>query len=134
MNKLNDIKIILSAISSYLCGLLGGWDKSICFLLICIFLDYITKLINVIFLKTDKFDYRIGIKGIYFKVLILLCIFLGCQFDNFLNVHYIRDSLCILFIMNECLSIKENVEESGFNFPPILTTVIESLKNFSKKK
>ena len=49
--KINEIHILISAFTSYLCGLLGGWDSSLNFLLSVMVIDYLTALINCLVFK-----------------------------------------------------------------------------------
>ena len=111
--KSNEIPILLSATTSYLCGLLGGWDSSLNFLLSVMVIDYLTALINCLVFK---------------KFAILLCIFIGCQFDMLLNVNYVRDGACIFFIINEVGSIIENLQSMGVDIPDILNKALNLLK------
>lgn len=132
--KSNEIHILLSATTSYLCGLLGGWDSSLNFLLSAIVIDYLTALINcLVFKKSPKtengcFSSSVGAKGLFKKFAILLCVFIGCQFDMLLNVNYVRDGACIFFIINEVGSIIENLQSMGINIPSIFNKALELLK------
>ena len=132
--KTNEIHILLSATTSYLCGLLGGWDNSLNFLLSVMVIDYLTALINcLVFKKSPKtenggFSSTVGAKGLFKKFAILLCIFLGCQFDMLLNVNYVRDGACIFFIINEVGSIIENLQSMGVDIPDVLNKALNLLK------
>ena len=52
-------------------------------------------------------------------------------YDILMNTEYIRDGVCIAFIVNELLSIVENAGLMGIPIPKIITNAIDILKSKS---
>jgi len=122
-------------VGSYIASLYGGWTTSIGTLFIFMFVDYGTGLmVAIIFkksLKTDSggLNSTVGWKGLSKKCLILLYLLIAQRLDISMGTTYIRDSVCIAFILNELVSIVENSGLMGFPVPKIISDVIDVLKS-----
>ena len=103
-------------------------------LLIFMSIDYLTGLMVAgIFKRSQKtkngaLESRAGFKGLCRKGVMLLIVLVACRLDIELHTTYIRDAVCIAFIVNETLSITENALLMGIPFPKALKNAIELLK------
>lgn len=113
---------------------LGGWDASVVTLLIFMGIDFITGLIvGGIFHKSNKtksgaLESRAGWKGLTKKCITLLFVVIAVRLDLIMGSNYIRDAVCISFILNELISIIENAGLMGLPIPPVITKAIDILK------
>lgn len=121
-------------IGSAIVALFGGWTTGMATLLIFMAIDYFSGLIVAgVFKKSKKTDSgtlesRAGWKGLIRKGMVLLIVLVGHQLDLMLNSTYIRDAVCIAFVINELISIVENAGLMGITIPPIISKAIEILK------
>ncbi len=132
---------LLSAIGIVGAGmsyLVGGFDSTVIALLLFMCIDFITGLIvGGVFHKSPKTDSgtlesKAGWKGLCKKGVVLFFVFIGTQLDILLSTEYIRDGICIAFIVNELLSIIENAGLMGIPVPNIIKNSIELLKGKSE--
>lgn len=113
---------------------LGGIDTSVITLLMFMAIDYVTGLICAgIFHKSPKtptgaLESRAGWKGLIKKGVTLLIVVVAVRLDMQLGTTYIRDGVCIAFIINELLSIIENAGLMGLTIPQPIVNAIEILK------
>lgn len=114
--------------------LVGGFDATVISLLLFMSIDFITGLIvGGVFHRSPKtetgtLESKAGWKGLCKKGVILFFVFIGTQLDILLSTEYIRDGVCIAFIVNELLSIIENAGLMGVPIPNIIKNSIELLK------
>ena len=122
------------AIGSAVAYALGGWDASVITLLIFMGIDFITGLIvGGIFHKSNKtksgaLESRAGWKGLTKKCITLLFVVIAVRLDLLIGSNYIRDAVCIAFILNELISIVENAGLMGIPIPAVITKAIDVLK------
>lgn len=132
---------IAGAIGSGVAYAFGGWDASIITLLVFMGIDYITGLIVAgVFHKSNKtetgaLESRAGWKGLIKKGITLVFIIVAVRLDILTaqlglleGGNYIRDAVCIAFIVNELISIVENAGLMGVPIPSIIKKAIELLK------
>lgn len=125
---------IAGVVGSAVAWLFGGWDASIITLLIFMGIDYITGLIVAgVFHKSNKsangaLESRAGWKGLVKKGVTILFVVVSVRLDMLIGTSYIRDAVCIAFIVNELLSIVENAGLMGIPIPSVITKGIELLK------
>ena len=138
MNKLlNMISGIFGAIGSIIAGLFGGWSTGISVLCLFIVLDFVTGIIGAALCKSNKseksetggINSKVIWIGILKKILELMMVVVCHQFDLLLGANYIRDAVVIAYIITETVSIIENAGLIGLPIPPIITKVIDVLKN-----
>ena len=131
----NAIICIGGTVGSAIAALFGGWDASIITLLIFMAIDYATGLIVAgVFHKSKKtesgaLESRAGWKGLIKKCVTLLFIDIAVRLDLLIGSNYIRDGVCIAFILNEVLSIVENAGLMGIPIPMIITKAIDVLQS-----
>ena len=120
--------------------LFGGWNSSLTTLLIFMGIDYITGIIVAgVFHKSTKsengaLESKAGLKGLLRKAVILLVVIVAYRLDVAIGTTYIRDAVCIAFIVNETLSIIENVGLMGVPMPKPIINAIEVLKKKNEEE
>ena len=132
---------VAGVVGSFFAFLFGGWDASIVTLLIFMGIDYISGLIVAgVFHKSNKsengsLESRAGWKGLVKKGVTILMVVLSVRLDLLMvdlglaESTFVRDAVCIAFIVNELISIIENAGLMGIPIPAIITKSIEILKN-----
>ena len=122
---------------SFIASLFGGWTASLTTLLIFMLIDYVSGLIvagvfhNSPKTETGTLESRAGFKGLIRKGMILLLVLVGHRLDLAIGASYIRDAVCIAFMVNELISIVENAGLMGLPVPAIITNAIDILKKKS---
>ena len=115
--------------------LFGGWDASLNTLLIFMGIDYLTGLAAAgIFHASDKSESgalssKAGFKGICSKCAVLLLVLVGARLDVTLGTAFVKDGVCIAFILNETLSVTENVGAMGVPIPAPIRRAVELLRS-----
>lgn len=133
------LSLIFSVIGSTIAGLFGGWDTSIITLLIFMLCDYITGLIVAgVFKKSKKtetggLESKAGWKGLCKKLVTLIFVIIAVRLDMLSGTTYIRDGVCICFIINELISIVENAGLMGIKIPAVITNAIDVLSKEEKR-
>ncbi|MBS5843912.1 MAG: phage holin family protein [Clostridiales bacterium] len=121
-------------------NLFGGWDAAILTLIVFMGIDYVTgMLVAGVFQKSTKtkngaLESHVGWKGICRKGVTLLIILIAHRLDLVMGSDFIRDVVVIAYIVNESVSIIENVGQMGIPIPKVLARAIEVLKNKSEKE
>lgn len=124
---------IAGAIISVIAGFFGGWDASIATLLFFMAVDYISGLLvgaTKKSLKTESggLSSAIGFKGLAKKIGVLLLVLVSARLDIILGTAYIRHGVCVAFMVNELISIVENLGLLGIRLPAVLVNAIEVLQ------
>lgn len=126
--------MIFGVIGAAITSLFGGWDAGLITLLIFMAVDYITGLLCAgVFHKSQKSDSgalesKACFKGLVRKCVILLIVLVAYRFDLIIGTNYIRDAVCIAFVVYEAISIVENAGLMGVPVPKALLNAIEVLK------
>ena len=130
--------ISLGTLGSFIASLFGGFDASMVTLLVFMSIDYITGLIVAAVKKSPKsksggLSSKAGLKGLIKKCVIFMLVLVAVRLDLTLGTKYIRDAVCIGFIVNELLSIIENAGLLGVPMPLALKNAVELLQNKDQK-
>ncbi len=131
----NTICAATGAAGSAIATLFGGWDYALVTLIIFMAVDYISGLaVAGVFKKSPKtengaLESRAGWKGLCRKCMSLVFVLIATRLDNIIGTTYIRDAVCIAFMVNELISIVENAGLMGIGVPEIITNAIDILKN-----
>ena len=131
---------IVGTVGSVVASWFGGWTASLTTLLIFMAIDYFTGLICAgVFHKSPKtetgaLESRAGFKGLCRKCGVMLLVLMGHRIDLAMGSTYIRDAICIAFIVNESLSITENLGLMGVPIPAVVTNAIDILKKKGSDK
>lgn len=126
---------VIGVIGAGIAALFGGWDAGLATLIIFMSIDYITGLIVAgVFGNSTKtpngaLESKAGWKGLCRKGTTILIVLVACRLDLVLGSNYIRDAVIIGFVLNETISIIENVGLMGVDLPPVLIKAIEILRN-----
>lgn len=133
----NAICTAAGIVGSFIASMFGGWTASLTTLLIFMAADYVTGLVvagvfhNSPKTETGALESRAGLKGLLRKATVLLFVLIGYRLDLAMDVTYIKDAICIAFMVNELLSIVENAGLMGLPIPSVVTNAIDILKKKS---
>jgi len=134
---IDTIKIALSAAVGYL---LGGWDNMLQMLILVMAVDYFTGLaVAGIFRKSQKtknggLETIAGFKGLVRKVCVLLLVMIVTRLEHTMgNTMFCRNTIIIFFVVNELLSILENMGLMGVKYPLWLKNSLEVLNKSEGK-
>ena len=123
-------RTILAVAGSFLAAQFGGWDAALEMLVCFMAIDWITGgvLLPVVFKKSPKsengtLESRAGWKGLVAEKL-----------DQLTQTNYLRDAVCIGFILNEAVSILENAGLMGVKIPEVLRSRIDVLRKEEQSK
>lgn len=112
----------------------GGWNSAMTTLCIFMGIDYITGLICALVFKKSKKSESGGIesgaawKGLCKKCVTLLLVLMAYRLDLIAKTTYIKDAVCISFIVSEAISILENAVLMGLIVPKPLRDALDMLK------
>lgn len=129
----------IGTIGGGIAALFGGWTSAMTTLIIFMVIDYATGIIVAgVFhhsgkSKSGALESRAGFKGLCRKGMILLILLVACRLDLMLGTGYIKDCVCIAFVVNETLSIIENAGLMGVPIPQVLIKAIDVLKAKEEK-
>lgn len=129
----------IGTIGGGIAALFGGWTSAMTTLIIFMVIDYATGIIVAgVFQRSGKsksgaLESRAGFKGLCRKGMILLILLVACRLDLMLGTGYIKDCVCIAFVVNETLSIIENAGLMGVPIPQVLIKAIDVLKAKEEK-
>ena len=128
---------VLGVLGSFAAGFFGGWDASIKALLLFMVIDFVLGLVCAWTKKSNKSEGG-GLEshacwvGLCRKFATLLLVMISVQLDTVLGVSYIRDAVCIAFMVNELISIVENAGLMGIKLPKSLISAIDILQKKSE--
>ena len=129
---------ILTAVGTagtFIAAALGGWDHAIITLCVFMCIDFATGwIVAAVFHKSKKSDSgglksHEGFKGLCKKGVILLLVVVANLLDEQIGATYIRDGVCIAFMVNELLSIVENASLMGIPIPAPIVKALDILQN-----
>lgn len=135
------IEAALGVIGGGIAWAFGGWSESLTTLIIFMAIDYITGLtVAGVFKKSKKsengaLESRAGFKGLIRKSMVLLAVLVACRLDLLIGTgSFVRDSVIIAFIVNETISIFENMALMGIPLPEAIKKAIDILESKAKEK
>ena len=128
---------IAGVVGSFIAGLFGGWDASMVTLLLFMGVDALTGIMIAYVGRSSKsqsgkLSSKSCWRGLAKKCVSLLLVLVAARLDITLGTTYIRDAVCIAFVVNELISITENAGLLGVPLPGILTKAIELLQTKGK--
>ena len=128
----------IGMIGGIIASLFGGWDMVLQTLVIFMVIDWFTGgiLLPGVFGKSPKspngaIESRAGWKGLCRKCMTLLYVLIAVRLDTLMGTVYLRDAVCIGFILNEAVSIIENAGLMGIPLPGVLKKAVDILKEQS---
>lgn len=128
-NKFSN-SIMAGAVGGFLNTLIGGFSIPLQTLLILMILDYATGIIKGYYKK--ELSSSMGFKGLLKKFSILFVVILAYQIGVLTNQPVIRDMACIFYIVNEGISILENLAMIGIPIPEFLKDKLKGLNENNK--
>jgi toxin secretion/phage lysis holin len=120
-------------VGGLIASLFGGWDIAIQCLLLFMAIDYTSGLVVAGVFKrspntsTGSLESRAGFKGLCRKAAVLCLVIMAHYLDMVIGADFARDAVCIGFIVNEGLSILENVGLMGVTYPDVIRRALEVL-------
>ena len=130
---------ILGLIGSFIASLFGGFDIGMYILFGFMAFDWITGIILAgVFKKSTKSEggalsSKAGQIGLLREGLTLGVVIMAHCFDLLIGQgNYFRDGALLAFVVNESVSILENLGAMGVWIPPIIRKAIEILKDKSE--
>lgn len=134
-------RTILAVAGSFLAAQFGGWDAALEMLVCFMAIDWITGgvLLPAVFKKSPKsengtLESRAGWKGLCRKGMMLFFVLVAEKLDQLTQTNYLRDAVCIGFILNEAVSILENAGLMGVKIPEVLRSRIDVLRKEEQSK
>lgn len=128
---------VIGTIGSCIACVFGGWDTAIVTLLIFMLIDYISGLVVAgIFHKSKKTESgtlssKKCWQGLAKKCMTLVFVIVANRLDMMMGASYIRDAVCIAFVVNELISIIENAKLMGVPIPKVISKAIDVLNEKS---
>lgn len=120
-------QFIIASITGVFLWLFGAWDIAIQVLFVLIITDYITGL--MVGYNENKLSSKTGLKGIFKKVGILICVVVAVMADKVIGTdNTLRMAIILCFCGNEGVSILENVSKLGVPIPKKLIDALLQLK------
>lgn len=125
---------MFGSVGALITSMFGGWDGSIINLFILMGIDYVTGIICAAFFKKSKktkngaLSSAVCLRGLLKKGMVLVLVVIANILDHQIGINYIRDLVCISFIINEVISILENAGCMGVPIPKALQNAIEILR------
>jgi len=120
-------------VGSLIASLFGGWDIALQCLILFMAIDYISGLaVAGVFHRSPKtetgtLESRAGFKGLCRKAAVLCLVLMAHYLDLVIGADFARDAVCIGFIVNEGLSILENVGLMGVTYPDVIKRALDVL-------
>lgn len=143
MEQIVGIKAMLctatGAFLGWVVNMIGGWSEDLTTLLIFMAVDFFLGLaIAAVWKKSPKSDTGSlsswsAWKGLCRKGAALLVILIAYRLDVTLGVNYIRTAVIIAFIVNEGISILENLGIMGVKYPEALKKALDILTDKSNE-
>lgn len=131
MKMENLIKVIISAVSTFISAVVGGIGIALTVLLGLMLIDFITGMIASYY-NGKKIRSDIGVRGALKKVYILLLIgsvYMVQNLADFELAGYTGDGLAIMFAVFELISIIENGIAMGIKFPTKFAELFSNKKH-----
>lgn len=138
MNAINGLKVMLLSVSGLMLSVtvqsLGGYDALLQALIAFMAIDFITGwLVAAVFKKSTKTETgrlasAAGFRGLLKKGCTLLLIVIAVMLDGLMQTPGLtRDAVIIAFVLNELVSVLENMGLMGIKLPGALTNALDLL-------
>ena len=130
----NIVSLVTGTIGSLLINLIGKPTDDLIILIVLLIIDLIVGfLISAIWQKSTKtgsgkLSSSVMFKGIVKKFFTLVIVVIAFQIDKLLVMNVIRHIVIIAFIVEEILSITENIAITGIKIPTIITKALDVLE------
>jgi len=113
---MQSVKIVLTLLLSTVTYLIGGFDMALQTMTVMIIIDYITGIMKAV--NNKNLSSYLGWKGIMKKTSMFLSIIVACQLERAIGQEgLIRNVVAYGFVVNEGISILENMDDLGIQIP-----------------
>ena len=139
------LQVISTAIISAIMNWLGILAVPVLLMVGCNIIDYITGCIASKYRDEELNSYK-GIRGIIKKVCMWLLVLIGAWMDilidyateymgyDFKLTFLVATVVCVWIVVNEIISILENMLDIGVNLPPFLLPLAKRIKKSVEEK
>ena len=140
MSIKNAVCGIIGVVFGTVVGLMGGWDKALEALVVCMIVDFFSGFVVAsVFHKSPKTltggtASEVSREGLSRKCMMLLFVMIGYELERMTGSNFIRESIIYGFIANEILSIVENAGLMGLPMPAAIINAVDVLKQKADKK
>ncbi len=128
------------ALTALITTAFGGWDGALTTLFIFMAIDYLSGWILAgVFHRSEKTETgtlssAVGFRGLCKKGMELLVVLIAARLDLLMGSDFLRDAVCLGFLLNELLSIVENAGAMGVPIPGPLRRAIALLEEQQKEQ
>ena len=132
------ISLVIGALTTGLLKVIGEPTQDLKILLLLMIIDLIVGfIISAVWhksskTKSGKVSSKVMFKGIVKKILTLVLVVVAYQIDILLGYDVIRHVAIIAFIVQEIISIIENIAITGIKSPEIITKALDVLERSVK--
>lgn len=132
------ISLVIGALTTGLLKVIGEPTQDLKILLLLMVIDLIVGFtVSAVWhksskTKSGKVSSKVMFKGIVKKILTLVLVVLAYQIDILLGYNVIRHIAIIAFIVQEIISIIENIAITGIKAPDIITKALDVLERSVK--
>lgn len=118
------IKIMMASVLTFVTGFLGGFDNLLYALLVLVIVDYATGILAALY--TRSVSSYVGLRGIIKKLMLILLVGVAATLDGVMGLSdpWIRTAVISFILMNEGISIIENMARAGVPVPDFLKNVL----------
>lgn len=131
----NTICAVFGVAGGIISFLFGPWTTDLVTLLIMMAADWISGMVLAgVFKKSQKtesggLNSSVGVKGLFKKAMMLLIVLIAHRIDLTMGLDCIRNGVVVALVVNEGLSILENMGLMGIKIPETLVKAIDALKD-----
>lgn len=141
---MDKVKVTVTAVTSALMSWLGVLAIPVFLLVGCNTVDYATGVIAAKYREETISSYK-GIRGIIKKVCMWLLVLIGAWIDILINYaievagvdftlpFVVATIVAVWLVVNEIISILENLHDIGVNIPPFLMPLMKNIKTKVEK-
>ena len=132
------ISLVIGALTTGLLKVIGEPTQDLKILLLLMVIDLIVGFtVSAVWhksskIKSGKVSSKVMFKGIVKKILTLVLVVVAYQIDILLGYNVIRHVAIIAFIVQEIISIIENIAITGIKSPEIITKALDVLERSVK--
>lgn len=132
------ISLVIGALTTGLLKVIGEPTQDLKILLLLMVIDLVVGLtVSAVWhksskTKSGKVSSKVMFKGIVKKILTLVLVVVAYQIDILLGYDVIRHVVIIAFIVQEIISIIENIAITGIKAPDIITKALDVLERSVK--
>ena len=123
------LKWAAALLGAGLSTLMGGWDMGLKVMVLFVICDYVTGVVAA--WKEKELDSNVGLFGIAKKIMIFVPVALGYWLDQYLGADILRNVAIWAYVVNEGLSVAENLGRIGVFVPPAFVEALQQLKEKS---